>query len=71
MLTIPDDAWYQSSRSAGATTCAEVAHGGGRTAARASTRQHGPTLPPTHPRRPTLPPARRVRARPLPRARPS
>lgn len=44
MLTIPDDAWYKSSRSAGANNCVEVAHGRGRTAVRDSKSKTGPIL---------------------------
>lgn len=44
MLTIPDDAWYQSSRSSGASNCVEVAHGRGWTAVRDSKNKTGPVL---------------------------
>jgi hypothetical protein len=44
MLAIPDDAWYKSSRSAGANNCVEVAHGYGWTAVRDSKNKTGPVL---------------------------
>jgi hypothetical protein len=44
MLTIPDDAWYRSSRTAGANNCVEVAHGPGWTAVRDSKNPTGPVL---------------------------
>ncbi|MGH3972375.1 MAG: DUF397 domain-containing protein [Pseudonocardiaceae bacterium] len=44
MLAIPDNAWYTSSRSAGANNCVEVAHGHGRTAVRDSKNRSGPVL---------------------------
>jgi len=44
MLAIPDDAWYKSSRSAGANNCVEVAHGHGWTAVRDSKNKTGPVL---------------------------
>lgn len=44
MLAIPDDAWYKSSRSAGAHNCVEVAHGHGWTAVRDSKNTTGPVL---------------------------
>lgn len=44
MLTIPDDAWYTSSRTSGAHNCVEVAHGPGWTAVRDSKDPNGPVL---------------------------
>jgi hypothetical protein len=44
MHTIPDEAWYKSSRSAGANNCIEVAHVQGRTAVRDSKNKTGPVL---------------------------
>ncbi|MGH3721497.1 MAG: DUF397 domain-containing protein [Pseudonocardiaceae bacterium] len=44
MLAIPDDAWYTSSRSSGASNCVEVAHGPGWTAVRDSKNTTGPAL---------------------------
>jgi hypothetical protein len=44
MFTIPDDAWYKSSRSAGANNCVEVAHQHGWTAVRDSKSKTGPVL---------------------------
>jgi hypothetical protein len=44
MLTVPDNAWYKSSRSAGANNCVEVAHGYGHTAVRDSKNKTGPVL---------------------------
>ncbi|MGH3770466.1 MAG: DUF397 domain-containing protein [Pseudonocardiaceae bacterium] len=44
MLAIPDDAWYKSSRSSGASNCVEVAHGTGWTAVRDSKNTTGPAL---------------------------
>jgi Domain of unknown function (DUF397) len=44
MLTIPDDAWYRSSRTSGASNCVEVAHLDGRTAVRYSKNRSGPSL---------------------------
>jgi len=44
MLTIPDDAWYRSSRSSGASNCVEVAHGPGWAAVRDSKDPTGPML---------------------------
>lgn len=44
MLTIPDDAWYRSSRTSGANNCVEVAHGPGWTAVRDSKNPTGPML---------------------------
>ncbi|MBV9011041.1 MAG: DUF397 domain-containing protein [Pseudonocardiales bacterium] len=44
MLAIPDDAWYKSSRSAGANNCVEVAHVHGWTAVRDSKNKAGPVL---------------------------
>lgn len=44
MFAIPDDAWYKSSRSSGASNCVEVAHGPGWTAVRDSKNKTGPVL---------------------------
>lgn len=44
MFTIPDDAWYKSSRTAGANNCVEVAHRHGWTAVRDSKNTTGPVL---------------------------
>jgi hypothetical protein len=44
MFAIPNDAWYKSSRSAGANNCVEVAHGSGWTAVRDSKNKTGPVL---------------------------
>lgn len=44
MFTIPDDAWYKSSRTAGANNCVEVAHKHGWTAVRDSKNKSGPVL---------------------------
>ena len=44
MLTIPDSAWYKSSRSSGANNCVEVAHRHGWTAVRDSKSKTGPVL---------------------------
>ncbi|HET9253934.1 MAG TPA: DUF397 domain-containing protein [Pseudonocardiaceae bacterium] len=44
MRTIPDSAWYTSSRSSGAQNCVEVAHGPGWTAVRDSKNPAGPAL---------------------------
>ena len=44
MFTIPDHAWYKSSRTAGASNCVEVAHGPGWTAVRDSKDPTGPML---------------------------
>lgn len=44
MLTIPDDAWYTSSRTSGASNCVEVAHGPGWTAVRDSKNPTGSML---------------------------
>jgi hypothetical protein len=44
MLTVLDNAWYKSSRSAGANNCVEVAHGSGHTAVRDSKNKTGPVL---------------------------
>jgi hypothetical protein len=44
MLTIPDNAWYTSSRTSGASNCVEVAHVGGCTAVRDSKNRSGPAL---------------------------
>jgi hypothetical protein len=44
MLTIPDNAWYKSSRSGGANNCVEVAHSHGWTAVRDSKNKTGPVL---------------------------
>ena len=44
MLAIPDDAWYKSSRSAGANNCVEVAHGHRWTAVRDSKHKTSPVL---------------------------
>ena len=44
MLTIPDDAWYRSSRTSGASNCVEVAHGDEWTAVRDSKNRVGPVL---------------------------
>ena len=44
MLAIPDNAWYKSSRTAGANNCVEVAHRHGWTAVRDSKNKTGPVL---------------------------
>ncbi|MGH3693080.1 MAG: DUF397 domain-containing protein [Pseudonocardiaceae bacterium] len=44
MLTIPDHAWYTSSRTSGANNCVEVAHTHGWTAVRDSKNRTGPVL---------------------------
>lgn len=44
MLAIPENAWYTSSRSAGANNCVEVAHEAGWTAVRDSKDKAGPIL---------------------------
>lgn len=44
MRTIPDHAWFTSSRSSGAQNCVEVAHGPGWTAVRDSKNRTGPAL---------------------------
>jgi hypothetical protein len=44
MLTIPEGAWYRSSRTAGTQNCVEVAHGPGWTAVRDSKNPTGPLL---------------------------
>jgi hypothetical protein len=44
MLAIPDNAWYKSSRTAGANNCVEVAHRSGWTAVRDSKNKTGPVL---------------------------
>lgn len=44
MPAIPDDAWYRSSRTSGASNCVEVAHGDGWTVVRDSKDPAGPVL---------------------------
>jgi myosin-crossreactive antigen len=44
MRAIPDNAWYKSSRSAGANNCVEVAHEHGSTTVRDSKNKTGPVL---------------------------
>ena len=44
MFTIPDDAWYKSSRTAGANNCVAVAHEHGWNAVRDSKDKTGPVL---------------------------
>jgi len=44
MLAVPENAWFTSSRSSGASNCIEVAHQAGWTAVRDSKDRGGPVL---------------------------